>query len=315
MTVISSPMLNGVKRREPLSKPEKGRWTISRLWEEYQAQKTDYKGVAFDGNRFDLYLESDFGSKAPEEIITLDVDRLRVSLLKKMAPQSVKNTMELLRRIINFGVKRSLCHRPENLHFSMPKTDNTVTEDLSSDQIEALLKTIGEEPNRQAANLMLLALYTGMRKGELFRLQWRDVNFDTGFIHIREPKGGKSQKIPLNSAAKVVLEGHERTGSDYVFPGPSGNMRTDCRVVSRIRDKAGLPKSFRPLHGLRHVYASMLASSGEVDMYTLQKLMTHKSPQMTQRYAHLRDEALQRRRRLLGTFLVTSAKRRERARS
>jgi integrase len=46
------------------------------------------------------------------------------------------------------------------------------------------------------------------------------------------------------------------------------------------------------MHGLRHAYASMLASSGNVDMYVLQKLMTHKSPQMTQRYAHLRDEVL-----------------------
>ncbi len=46
------------------------------------------------------------------------------------------------------------------------------------------------------------------------------------------------------------------------------------------------------MHGLRHVYASMLASSGKVDMYVLQKLMTHKSPKMTQRYAHLRDDAL-----------------------
>jgi integrase len=46
------------------------------------------------------------------------------------------------------------------------------------------------------------------------------------------------------------------------------------------------------MHGLRHTYASMLASSGQVDMYVLQKLMTHKSPSMTQRYAHLRDDAL-----------------------
>ena len=45
---------------------------------------------------------------------------------------------------------------------------------------------------------------------------------------------------------------------------------------------------------MRHVYASMLASSGEVDLYTLQKLLTHKDPRMTQRYAHLRDEALKK---------------------
>ncbi len=64
--------------------------------------------------------------------------------------------------------------------------------------------------------------------------------------------------------------------------------------MNRIKVAAGLPADFRPLHGLRHVYASMLASSGQVDMYTLQKLLTHKSPIMTQRYAHLRDEALKK---------------------
>lgn len=62
----------------------------------------------------------------------------------------------------------------------------------------------------------------------------------------------------------------------------------------RIRELAGLPKKFRPIYGLRHTFASNLANSGQVDLYTLQKLMTHKSPDMTQRYAHLRDEALQK---------------------
>ncbi len=55
-----------------------------------------------------------------------------------------------------------------------------------------------------------------------------------------------------------------------------------------------MPDDFRPLHGLRHVFASYLASSGKVDLYTLQKLLTHASPQMTQRYAHLADDAMQR---------------------
>ena len=59
----------------------------------------------------------------------------------------------------------------------------------------------------------------------------------------------------------------------------------------------------RPLHGLRHVFASTLASSGKVDMYTLQKLLTHKSPIMTQRYAHLRDDALKRASELAGRLI------------
>ncbi len=60
---------------------------------------------------------------------------------------------------------------------------------------------------------------------------------------------------------------------------------------------------FRALHGLRHVFASMLASSGQVDLYTLQKLLTHKSPTMTQRYAHLRDQALRQASDLAGNLI------------
>ena len=140
---------------------------------------------------------------------------------------------------------------------------------------------------------MLMVLNTGMRRGELFKLKWNEVDVERGFIHIRDPKGGADQKIPMNEATRQLLETHPRTDSPYVFPGRKGGMRTDVnKAVNRIKNKAGLPKDFRPLHGLRHFYASMLASSGKVDMYTLQKLLTHKSPQMTQRYAHLRDEAL-----------------------
>jgi integrase len=52
----------------------------------------------------------------------------------------------------------------------------------------------------------------------------------------------------------------------------------------------------------------MLASSGQVDMYTLQKLLTHKSPQMTQRYAHLRDEALRKASDLAGDLIAQALK-------
>ncbi|MFI5330249.1 MAG: tyrosine-type recombinase/integrase [Desulfobaccales bacterium] len=75
------------------------------------------------------------------------------------------------------------------------------------------------------------------------------------------------------------------------------------KQVTRIKKRAGLPPDFRALHGLRQVYASMLVSSGQVDLYTLQKLLTHKSPQMTQRYAHLRDEVLRKASDLAGDLI------------
>jgi integrase len=172
--------------------------------------------------------------------------------------------------------------------------DNVRIEDLSSDQMIALLKAIEEDTHPLAGTMMKLVLFTGMRRGELFKLQWDDLDFNRGFIFIRDPKGRKSQQIPMNDSARKTLEDHPRKGENpYVFPGRGGGQRVDIsKAVNRIKETAKLPKDFRPLLGLRHVYASMLASSGKVDMYTLQKLLTHKSPLMTQRYAHLRDSAL-----------------------
>jgi integrase len=186
----------------------------------------------------------------------------------------------------------------------MPKVNNEKTEDLTTEQLKNLLKAIGRSEDIQAANIMRIALLTGMRRGELFKLKWNDIDFERRFINIRTPKGGPDQKVPLNDATRVVLENHPRKNSSYVFPGRGGKQRTDIKkAVNKIKNEAGLPKDFRPLHGLRHFYASTLASSGQVDMYTLQKLLTHKSPQMTQRYAHLRDDALRRASDLAGDLI------------
>ncbi len=109
----------------------------------------------------------------------------------------------------------------------------------------------------------------------------------------------------MNNPTRQLLLEHPRTDSEFVFPGRGGRQRVDInKQVNRIKKQAGLPQDFRALHGLRHVFASIAASSGEVDMYTLQKLLTHKSPTMTQRYAHLRDEALRRASDLVGDILT-----------
>ena len=151
--------------------------------------------------------------------------------------------------------------------------------------------------------MMLMALYSGMRRGEMFKLKFDDINFRRGFITLRDPKGGVDQKIPLNDASRILLKGIERT-SQFVFPGRGGNQRTDItKAVNVIKKAAKLPKDFRPLHGLRHTYASMLASSGQVDLYTLQRLLTHKSPELTQRYAHLHDDTLKRAANVAGDII------------
>ena len=277
---------------EAKKQAEAGRWTVDRLWNSYRAGRPENKSLKVDAGRYENFLKDPFGEKEPHEIQMLEVDRLRLRTLKKKSAQTVVHILNLLQWIVNYGYKNGLCDR---LRFNIekPKLNNITTEDLTADQLEALLKAIDQDENLQAKNLMKMALFTGMRRGELFKLQWSDVDFNRGFITIKDPKGGIDQKIPLNDGARAILKNHPRKKSPYVFPGRGGGQRVDInKQVNRIKKRAGLPKDFRPLHGLRHVYASMLASSGKVDLFTLQKLLTHKDPRMTQRYAHLRDEAL-----------------------
>ena len=283
---------------------EAGKMTLERLWAEYEANKADSKAINTDRGRFQKYLMPDFGNKEPHNIIRLDVDRLRVKLLKTLKPQTVKHVLGLLKRIVHYGVARQLC---QSLNFEIEpvKVDNQKTEDLNPEQLKRLLTAIDNSTDIEAANIMRLALYTGMRRGEMFKLKWNDIDFQRGFIAIKNPKGGISQKIPLNEQARKVLENHPKTeGKENVFVRPDGEPFTDIRRrVNPIKEAAGISADFRALHGLRHTYASMLASSGKVDLYTLQKLLTHKSPVMTQRYAHLRDEALKNASTLAGQII------------
>jgi integrase len=283
---------------------EAGKWTLDKLWQEYEANKADSKAINTDKGRFEKYLSPSFGNKEPHEIIRLDADRLRVGLLKILKPQTVRHVFGLLKRIVNFGVARQLCG---NLNFIVEtvKVDNQKTEDLNPEQLRRLLTVIDNSTDIEAANIMRLALYTGMRRGEMFKLKWNDIDFQRGFIAIRNPKGGVSQKIPMNEQARQVLKNHPKAeGKENVFLRPDGEPFTDIRRrVNPIKEAAGIPDDFRALHGLRHTYASMLASSGKVDLYTLQKLLTHKSPIMTQRYAHLRDESLKNASKLAGQII------------
>ena len=178
----------------------------------------------------------------------------------------------------------------------------SVTEDLNPEQVQALIKAIEADADKRAGNIMLIALYTGMRRGEIFKLMWQDLDFDRGFIRIVGPKGGRDETIPMNEKARAVLERTPRMG-EYVFPGrDGGQLVTVQRSLRRIKKAAGLPEDFRCLHGLRHSFASRLASSGQVDLFTISKLLTHKSVVMSQRYAHLRDETLRRASELAGSL-------------
>lgn len=272
--------------------------TIQELWEQYQVVYSTKSSLIQDKSRF-KYL-SQIANKQPKEVSTIDIDELKYFVLKRkkpLSPASIKHILVLLKRLINFGVQRNLCVKPQNLHIDIPKLDNQKTEFLTDLQLSKLIKVLDAEPNQADVAFIRLALVTGIRKSALLALKWEDCDFENNIITLlgSNAKKRKTTYIPMNKIAKKILLSIPKN-SEFIFATHKGSKRSNYnqRLVKRIKEKAELPKDFRPLHGLRHTFASKLASSGKVDLYTLQRLLTHETPAMTQRYAHLHDTALKR---------------------
>ena len=293
---------NTEKRKEfaDSRQAERDRWTLDRIWQAYQEAHPEHKSRQRDISRYNTHIGPHFGQRTPEEILTADIDTFKTESLKAgKSNGTIQRVISQLRAIINFGVKRGLCQplHPGRLTIESIHVDGEKTEMLTEEQVAHLLDALDAESDQNAAALIRLAMVTGMRKGALLALQWEDCDFVRNIITLRgaSAKNGVTERIPMNEAARKILLKITRVESSFVFPGKNGLQRKDYRRISRrVKKNAGLPNDFRPLHGLRHHFASFLASSGKVDLYTLQKLLTHSSPQMTQRYAHLADEAIKR---------------------
>ena len=135
-------------------------------------------------------------------------------------------------------------------------------------------------------NLIKGAIFTGLRKGDLFNLKWSDVNLERGFLNYREQK--KRDKLGfkyLNGDMISLLMEIHRGESDHIFLGPDGNPLKDIkRSFKTALKKAGI-KDFR-WHDLRHTSASHLLMRG-ASMKAVQEHLGHTTIAMTQRYSHL----------------------------
>ena len=279
--------------------------TLNDVWEKYLPWAKEHKKTWRDDDyHYRKHLQPRFGEKSLESITPFDLEKMKSELRKGLsqngrafAPASIKHHLILVRRLFNLAVKWEMYQGANPVKsVEMPKVDNQITEYMSDEELSRLLAVLDNWPFDDSAAFIKFALFTGMRRGELFKLKWEQVDFTrsmitiTGSTPMDSPKGGKSSTIPICKEAMAVLEGLHRT-SDFVFPGKGGKQRTDFKGPwARIRKAAGLPADFR-FHGIRHHFASSLISNG-VDLAVVGALLTHKQAQTTMRYAHLQPGAL-----------------------
>ena len=161
---------------------------------------------------------------------------------------------------------------------------------LNTWRIERHLEPLPEHDGEDRLKpLVLLALNTGLRRGELFSLKWSDINFGAKMLTVvsAAAKSGRRREVPLNTEALAVLKAwRDRSAADgLVFPGDEGKRLTNVnKSWGGVAKAAGLV-DFN-FHDLRHTFASRLVQAG-IDLNTVRELMGHTEIKTTLIYAHL----------------------------
>jgi len=157
---------------------------------------------------------------------------------------------------------------------------------LDQDEITRLLAACKAQKWPRLYLLVLMALTTGCRRGELERLRWEDIDLEHGHADIRDTKNGEPRRAPLTDAVAAELKRHEGKPAELVFasrktPGSPMNFEIQWHAAMKAAGIRGFT-----FHGLRHTAASVIAMSG-ASLHDVGQVLGHKTLSMSARYAHL----------------------------
>jgi integrase len=208
------------------------------------------------------------------------------------APATINRELANLKKAFNLALREwEWCHQNPVTRVSMEKENNKRDRWLSEEEESRLLTACAPWLH----DLVTFALHTGMRMGEILELTWRGVDITRRTVTVLRSKNGERRTIPVNETVSRVLKQKAKVrslASDLVFcskaftPMESGHLRRSFRLAL---SKAKIEEFH--FHDLRHTFATRLVQAG-IDLYKVQQLLGHKSPIMTQRYAHHYPESL-----------------------
>jgi integrase len=233
-----------------------------------------------------------FRERGAQEITAQDIER-RLSCLAEEGrkPATVNRYRALVSLTFSLAVRNGKVSANPVRQVRRRKENNEPFRFLDEGEEDILRKKI-EELYPDCEPEFDLALHTGMRRGEQYRLRWQEVDLKQGIITIARSKHGEARYVQVNSVARAALLKLRQRGDGvgYVCPGLDGPRYRDWRRwFEDVVVKAQIP-NFR-WHDLRHTFASRLVMAG-VPLRAVQTLLGHKRLETTLRYSHLGEAHL-----------------------
>ena len=257
-------------------------------WYKVQNSKKSYKDYE---NLFNSTIIPYFKDYYVSDVNTDMIENYKIQRTEKIKPAIVNKELIALKHFFNKAIQWGYLSNNSLSKVKKLKVSQKKFRFLTLKEIDLVLENC-DDHNRL---IILTATHAGLRKSELFRLEWKDVDFNRGCIIItakgeEHTKNYRNREIPMTDQLIEKLKQHPRR-SNWIFTKENGERYSGWirRGLESAAKKAEIPRF--TLHDLRHTFASRLVMEG-VDLPTVQKLMGHANISTTMIYAHLAPDHL-----------------------
>lgn len=274
------------------------------------------KGYLQESYRIDQLCKCSIANKKLRDVSSPDIAAYRDQRLMQINPRTgkvisaatVRLEMSLLSNLFDVArIEWGAVETNPVQNVRKPKSPPGRDRRLLPREERKILRHCHQHPNPELYSIVVLALETAMRQGEILKLTWEHINFKSSVAHLPETKNGTKRDVPLSQRAREALMrlGSQKKG--YVFGYTSNGLKSSWRYML-IR----LGIEDLHFHDLRHEACSRLFELGTLDIMEVAAISGHKSLSMLKRYTHLRAARLvkklegnkQRGRQLLINHLV-----------
>jgi len=265
--------------------------TVTEVLDRYEKEVFPRLADGGKRERFRLVLlKNQLGHLSLAALRSSHIAAYRDQRMKEVSAQSVKHELGLLNRVLKSAQIDGGIHLPHGLptaQVRMPKVLGGRDRRLRAGEEQRLVQAANASKSKEIENIILFALETGARRGEIVVMRWEHVDLKRQIWHIQKTKNGTPRTVPLSSRAVALLKSIPRQ-----IDGSVWSMCADSvtQAFGRVCQIAGIEGLW--FHDLRHEATSRFFELGTLGIMEVAAITGHKDLKMLKRYTHLKAEDL-----------------------